>query len=194
MSISRPIGVLLAAGRGRRMGGEKQFYPCPSSRGDKPLVCAAFDAVAPVCDAMIVVLGHRAEEVADALGKRQFQVVQSNPDAPMFVSIRAGIQAAIAIDDQASLLLQPGDHPEVDPQTLERILAVSGEYPERAIIPEHHGQGGHPVLLPALLARQLLTADCPQGLGQYWNEHPQLCLRLSVEDEQVIRDVDVATD
>ena len=66
--------MLLAAGRGRRLGGGKQFYPWPTAEGEKPLVAAAFDAVTSACDAMIVVLGHRAAEVTTALGERQFLV------------------------------------------------------------------------------------------------------------------------
>ena len=63
----RILGVLLAAGRGRRMGGAKQFQPWPTVSGSQPLVAASFDAVCGVCDEMIVVLGHRAEEVAALL-------------------------------------------------------------------------------------------------------------------------------
>ncbi len=192
--MNRPIGVLLAAGRGRRMGGGKQFYPWPTAEGEKPLVAAAFDSVALACDAMIVVLGHRAAEVAYVLGERPFRAVQSDPDAPMFESIRVGMQAALETNPDSTVLLQPGDHPEVKPTTLELILALSGKHPDRAIVPEFQGRGGHPVLIPAGIAQQLLTADCPQGLGQYWSDHPKLCLRLSVDDGSVVRDIDTAAD
>lgn len=175
------------------MGGRKQFYPWPTANGEKPLVAAAFDAVAPACDAMIVVLGHRADEVALALGKRKFQAIPSDPDAPMFESIRAGIQAALRTNSEATVLLQPGDHPEVKPATLEQLLTLSDKHRDRAIIPEFQGHGGHPALIPAEIAQRLLTADCPQGLGQYWSDHPDLCLRHCVEDGSVIRDVDTAT-
>ena len=176
------------------MNGGKQFYPWPTADGKKPLVAAAFDAVAPACDAMIVVLGHRAAEVAVALGERQFQAVQSDPDAPMFESIRVVIQAALETSPESTVLLQPGDHPEVQPATLEQILTISGKHPDRVIVPEFQGRGGHPVLIPAGIAQRLLTTDCPQGLGQYWTDHSELCLRLSVDDESVVRDVDTATD
>ena len=187
------IGVLLAAGRGRRMGGSKQFYPWPTAAGEKPLVAAAFDTVSGVCDSMVVVLGHRAAEVTIALGARQFQAVQTDPDAPMFESIRAGIQAAHLASVKATVLLQPGDHPEVKPATLEQLLTLSGKYSDRVIVPEFEGRGGHPALIPAEIAQRLLTTDCPHGLGQYWSDHPNLCLRLRVEDGSVVRDVDTAT-
>jgi molybdenum cofactor cytidylyltransferase len=189
----KPTGVLLAAGRGRRMGGRKQFYPWPTDDGEKPLVAASYDAVEPVCDAMVVVLGHRASEVIVALGERNFQAVHSDPDAPMFDSIRAGIKAALQGNAEATVLLQPGDHPEVKSATLEQLLSLSNKHPELAIIPDFQGHGGHPVLIPADLALRLLATDCPQGLGQYWSVHPELSLRHSVEDSSVVRDVDTAT-
>ena len=176
------------------MGGGKQFHPWPTESGEKPLVAAAFDAVAAVCDAMIVVLGHRADEVATALGERQFRAVQSDPDAPMFESIRVGMQAALETNPDSTVLLQPGDHPEVQPATLVQILIFSGKHPGRAIVPEFQGRGGHPVLIPAGIAQRLLTVVCPQGLGQFWSDHPELCLRLSVDDGSVVRDIDTAAD
>jgi molybdenum cofactor cytidylyltransferase len=192
--MKQPIGVLLAAGRGRRMGGCKQFYPWPTAEGEKPLVAAAFDAIASACQAMIVVLGHRADEVAAALGERQFQTIQSDPDAPMFESVRAGIRAALDIDSTSAVLLQPGDHPEVSPGTLEKILAAALSNPDRAIIAEFQGRGGHPALIPAIVARQILLAECPAGLCQYWTNHAQQCLRLPVDDASVVRDVDTSRD
>jgi len=194
MPKSGPIGVLLAAGRGRRLGGGKQFYPWPTAEGEKPLVAAAYDAIAPVCRSMIVVLGHRAEEVAAVLGEREFHAVQSDPDAPMFESVHVGLQAALDLDSASAVLLQPGDHPEVHPSTLQEILAAAESNPDRAVIPEYTGRGGHPALIPARVARQILRADCPAGLGQHWTDHAQLCLRLPVDDESVVRDVDTSRD
>ncbi len=190
----RPIGVLLAAGRGHRMNGAKQFYPWPTAEGEKTLVAAAYDAISPVCDAMIVVLGHRAEEVADVLRPRRFLQVQSDPDAPMFESVRAGISAALSLYQDAPLLLHPGDHPEILLETLEKILAAADDDAERAILPEYQGQGGHPVLIPAKIGQHLLETDCPQGLRQYWEDHPQCCVRLPLDDHRVIQDIDSLAD
>lgn len=185
-----PIGVLLAAGRGKRMGGRKQFFSVPTAEGEKPLVCAGFDAIAPVCQSMIVVLGHLADEVAAVLGDRKFHRVVSDPDAPMFESVRAGLHAAQEIDAGASVLLQPADHAEVSRETLDKLLAAAAVQSDRVIIPEVAGQGGHPALVPAIVVRGLVAADCPLGLGEYWKAHPELCVRIAVDDESVVRDLD----
>ena len=186
----RILGVLLAAGRGRRMQGAKQFEPWPTAEGTKPLVAASFDAVQGVCDEMIVVLGHRANEVATLLASRSFHPVISDADAPMFESIRSGLRAACSLDSRASVLLHPGDHPEVSAATLSSLLENSREYRQRAVIPEYCGQGGHPALIPSPLIELVLGTDCPHGLRQFWMDNPDHCQRIPVDDPSVIRDVD----
>jgi molybdenum cofactor cytidylyltransferase len=184
------IGVLLAAGRGRRMGGTKQLVKVHTADGEKPLVAAAYDAICDACDEIVVVLGHEVQAVASALSPRAYRRVVSDPDAEMFDSIRAGLAAAEAIDPAAAVLLQPGDHPHVSPQTLQLVISTAANEPQRAIMPEFQGRGGHPVLIPPLIVRRLLVEDCPAGLAQFWAAHPQLCRRIVVDDPSVVRDMD----
>jgi molybdenum cofactor cytidylyltransferase len=131
------IGIILAAGRGRRMGGTKQ---------------------------------------------------------PMFDSIRAGLVAAREIDLQATVVLQPGDHPEVAVATLGVLVNCSLKRPVQAIIPEHDGRGGHPALIPPDVAALILEAQCPNGLAQFWLDHPESCLRIAVDDANILKDIDTPTD
>lgn len=194
MQNIRRIGVILAAGRGRRMGRTKQLVPWPTPEGEKPLVAAAYDAVRPICDAMVVVLGHEADSVAAALGARSFRRADSDPDAPMFASIRAGLRAARELDATATVVLQPGDHPEVAPATLDALVHRSELRAALAIIPEHNGRGGHPALIPPAVVESLIARDCPGGLGGFWWEHPELCDRMPTADASVLRDIDAPSD
>jgi molybdenum cofactor cytidylyltransferase len=184
------IGLLLAAGRSRRMGLTKQLMPWPSPAGEQPLVAAAYDAIKPMCDEMIVVLGHEAQAVAAALGARPFHQVLGDPDAAMSESIRAGLEAALRIDPRATVVLQPGDHPAVAEETLRALIAAAAAQPDYAVMPEHGGQGGHPVLIPPSVVGEVLRADFSGGLRQFWRIHPELCVRLPVDDPRVVRDVD----
>jgi molybdenum cofactor cytidylyltransferase len=188
------IGVILAAGRGRRMGRTKQLVPWPTPEGPKPLVAAAYDAIYGNCDRMIVVLGHEADAVSGALGDRPFHRAQSDPDAPMFASILAGIRAAQSIDPHATIVLQPGDHPEIGAATLVALMGLSLQRPLHAIVPEHQGRGGHPVLIPASVARRILESDCPTGLGDFWKAHPELRIRVPLGDPGICRDIDTPAD
>lgn len=185
-----PIGLLLAAGRGLRMGGRKQWHLWETPQGNKRLVAAAFDAIEFVCDPMVVVLGHEAEGVAGLLAGRTFRTVLSDPDAPMFESIRAGLELAQQLNCRAHVLLHPADHPEVAESTLQALLATAAEQPTRAVLPDYQGRGGHPVLIPPSICHRLLGAHCPAGLRQFWIDHPELCVRLPVDDERTICDID----
>jgi molybdenum cofactor cytidylyltransferase len=188
------IGVILAAGRGRRFGGTKQLaiWNCPDR--PKSLVAAAFDAIRPICDEMVVVLGHEADSVAAALGDRAFHRDFCDPDLPMFESIRVGLRAALAIDARATVVLQPGDQPEVTSSTLDALVNWSLKRPVQGVIPQVGERGGHPVLIPAWVAKILIEAECPDGLGEYWLAHPEHCLRVAVDDPSAVRDVDKRDD
>jgi CTP:molybdopterin cytidylyltransferase MocA len=143
---------------------------------------------------MVVVLGHEAETVAAALGDRAFHRVMSDPDQPMFESIRVALRAARGIDAAGTVVLQPGDQPEVAGATLDALVARSLKRPRQAVVPQVGERGGHPVLIPASVAAILVDADCPQGLGEYWLRHPELCDRVTVNDSAAVRDVDTPDD
>ena len=187
------IGVLLAAGRGRRMGRTKQLVPWRADDEDKPLVAAAFDAIAPVCEAMVVVLGHETDAVAAALANRPFKRVSSDPDAPMFASVRRGIETAIEINPGASVFLHPADHPTVSRETLHALIDAAAKHPSAAIIPQHNGAGGHPVLIPAERLPAILKYNGAGGLQAHWASEPAGCVRVPVEDAGVLLNVNTPT-
>ncbi len=191
---SRRIGVIVAAGRGRRMGDTKQLKMWPTVDGPKPLICAAYDAIRTICDEIVIVLGHEADAVAEALCGRTFFRVDSAADQPMIESIRVGLRAAASIDPKANVVLQPGDHPEVSPATLQKLTQLALTQLDQAIIAEHNGRGGHPVLIPARVAEVILASPCPGGLGQFWLDYPELCHRFAIDDASILRDVDTPTD
>lgn len=192
-----PIGVLLAAGRSRRMGRTKQTLPLPDDPQQRTLAAAAFDAIAPVCSQMVVVVAHEALAVRAALGERPFVAATSPPDAEMFESILAGLREAIRIDPTASVLLHLADHPRVNDAALAAILSASQSHPDRAIMPTFNEKGGHPVFIPASLGSEIIalgTAGAAGGLRAFWAANPQRCLRLAVEDATVVLDIDSPQD
>jgi CTP:molybdopterin cytidylyltransferase MocA len=183
------VGVLLAAGRSRRMGTLKQLLRWPPN-GDSTVVAASFDAIAATCDQMIVVLGHQAPDIIEALGDRAFRQVHGDGDTELLVSVRAGLSAAIQLDSEAAVMLHLADHPAVMRSTVTRLLHTLHAEPERAVIPEYDGRGGHPVLIPAALVDRLLRYHGSGGLRQFWRSHPDVCHRIAVADAGVVLDLD----
>lgn len=187
--MTAPVGLLLAAGRGRRFGSTKQLALTPSGL---PLVASAFDTIESACTAMIVVTGHDREAVIAALGERVFTSVEADPDAPMVESIRAGLRAIRTRDAAASALIQPGDHPDVAASTLRTVLVNAS--PDRGVMPECGGKGGHPVLVPPALFDRILDEPLPDGLRGLWLADPGSCLRVVVDDATSTQDVDRRSD
>ena len=85
---------------------------------------------------MVVVVGHEAEAVAAALADRVFHRIASDPDQPMFESIRTGLRAALSIDPKATIVLQPCDQPHVAQSTLDTLTDWSLQRPVQAVIPQ----------------------------------------------------------
>jgi molybdenum cofactor cytidylyltransferase len=172
------------------MGQTKQLVSWKTSAGRKPLIVAAYDVIQPVCNEIVVVLGHEADTVAAAFGNRPFHRVETNPDSEMFESIRAGVSAALAMNNDATIILQPGDHPQVQLATLESLAAESARRPHVAVMPEYELRGGHPVFIPSNIAKMLIQAKPRGGLRGFWTQRAEICHRLPVNDPGVVLDID----
>lgn len=192
-----PAGVLLAAGRARRMGRTKQLMPVRTSAGTLPMIAAAFDLLSPVCASrMIVVTGHDAAAVVAALAPREFVEARSDPDADMFHSVRLGLGAARRqFPSAGAYWLHLADHPFVHAGTVASLQhAYQADAGRRVVMPEHAGKGGHPVVVPGAVVDALLAWRGEGGLRAFWLQRADLCLRLRVDDPGAVRDVDTPAD
>lgn len=187
-------GLLLAAGRSRRMGRTKQLLPWPGPDGPSTVVAAAFDSLAPVCDRMFVTLGHDAQEVCAALGDRAFERVMCDADAPMFASVRAGLERICQWNPECGVLLLPADQPGIARGTIEAVLAEAGRGGDGAVTPEYRGRGGHPAWLSPAAIGIVLRDSGAGGLRGVWERHPTLRRRVEVDDPACARDLDTPED
>jgi molybdenum cofactor cytidylyltransferase len=105
-------------------------------------------AEAGVAD-VVLVTGHRAHEVRDALAGCAFRAV-CNPDyraGEMLTSVQVGLRAMQSATAAALLCL--GDQPQMSVKTVLAILEAGREDQwERIVVPSYQERGGHPILLP----------------------------------------------
>lgn len=155
LADQRPLisGVILAAGASTRMGRPKQLLPLDG----RPLLQHVVDvAVAACLDEVILVLGHRASEIRDALGlpARVCVVVNEQYAQGQSTSLRAGIRSANPNADAAAVLL--GDQPGVTADLIEAVATTFHTGNARIVRPVYaDAKGGRVPGHPVFLAREI---------------------------------------
>ena len=187
------VGLLLAAGQGRRMGGGKQLIPWPPPHGSGTLIGSAFDHLKIACDEMIVVLGHQQQQVEEALVPRVYVSVSADPTAEMSDSIKLGLVQALAAEACQCIVLQPADHPEVASQTLRAIIKEAVQY-QVAVTPRYQGRNGHPIAIPRKLAETIIDSEMLAGLSEWFRMNACSRKFIDVHDAAVIVDIDTMED
>lgn len=173
---------LLAAGRGRRAGGPKAWL---LHEGTPLLARHARFLASEIPDADVVVSiqpawRSRCEAIAGAI-----TWVDVNPDDPPFAALRALL-------DRVPLtrwsFVYHVDMPLWDRGLFEALAARVPEADARgadAIVPEHRGRGGHPVLVGPRAAPSLLATDASSGRLDRWLAG-RTVVRAPVEDAHTL--------
>lgn len=186
-SRRRPFlsGIILAAGSSTRMGRPKQLLRLEN----RPLLQHVVDAaVASRLDEIILVLGHRAEEIHAAIAcpARVRVVVNTAYTDGQSTSLRAGFGAASPGAQAAAVLL--GDQPRVTAQLIDLVATAFAKSAACVARPVYAGVGGRPVPgHPVFLARRVwpemnkLRGD--QGARALLLAHPEWLCEVSVEGE-----------
>jgi CTP:molybdopterin cytidylyltransferase MocA len=166
------VGILLAAGEGRRMGRPKALMHDPDGTSWLLRACATLDEGG--CERVVVVLGAGAAEARELLDEVPVDVIVA-PDwsAGMSASLRAGLGFLIEGD---AALLHLVDLPDVGPDVVARVLSAGAGLEDPAAVlsrASYDGEPGHPVLLgrhhwPGVLR----SAAGDQGARGYLAQHP----------------------
>ena len=141
---------------------------------------------------IVVVLGHRAEDVREQLKLASVAFVSNpNPDSEMSASIVLGVDALT--ETASAVLITPVDHPAIHPETI-GLLIEKWRGGAKLIQPEFEGKGGHPVLVDLSYRDELKGLDPEGGLRGFFNKHRAEVLRLPVDSPFVARDMDTWED
>jgi CTP:molybdopterin cytidylyltransferase MocA len=162
--------VILAAGRGTRMGGPKALLALD---GETFLQRAASLLLRPGIDAVTAVVGHEADRVAREAGLPPTVglLLNARYEEGMLGSILAGLEAAEEGGADA-VLVHPVDHPLTEPETVD---AVVGALRRGAIVavPTHGGRRGHPGGFARAAWAALRAALPEEGARGMLARHPE---------------------
>lgn len=187
MTIS---GVILAAGSSSRLGRPKQLLPLA---GRPLLAYTVANAVASSLDDVILVLGHRAEEIAAAVGE-QGQRTIINPDyaSGQSTSVLAGLAALP--DSANAVLFLLGDQPSVTPAVIDILLDAYRADPAPIMVPVYGGKRGNPVLFDRALFPELRQVSGDEGARIIVRAHAGEVRPVPVPGAAPPQDVDTEAD
>lgn len=173
--------VVLAAGLGTRMGGDKLTKPF----GDGTIL----DAVLAACAGFPTLVVASPALNLGVLAPNVQVVVNDEPERGMAHSLRLA-NATVSADDAIAVLL--GDKPLVRPDLVERMIGELGE--NDVVYPVRNGKPGHPVVFSGF-ARALIIALRDGDTIHTVRDHEMLTRRMvEIDDEGAYADVDTEED
>jgi molybdenum cofactor cytidylyltransferase len=182
----RIAGVVLAAGRSRRMGRSKALL---SLDGETFLGGSVRSLRAGgCCEVIVVVAGHADEAALTASAAGACVCVNPDPASEPIASLRIALRQLG--DGVEAVVLAPVDAPGFRPDTVRALVDAFAHRRAAVVLPRYRGARGHPTLFsretfPALLDPALRggAREVVRGLGSAVEE-------VEVDDPAVARDVD----
>ena len=144
-------------------------------------------------DRVLVVLGHRSDEIAAHLQGSDAEIVL-NPDYPrgMLSSIQAGLRAAPA--ETRHFVIALGDQPSLSPSLVRLLILEAQQKVGAIVVPSYSGRRGHPLILDAGYREEVLALDPERGLRELLQRHSDAVRHVIVPDEAVLADMDTPDD
>lgn len=140
-----------------------------------------------------VVVGHRATDLVPALQKRAVRwVLNEKYREGMLSSIKKGV-STLEPDREAFFLL-PVDIPLVRKSTLADLIQRYQESGKSIAYPTLHGKRGHPPLIAAKYAHEILQWDGHDGLRGFLKQKDGEAVNVPVADEYIGLDMDTPED
>jgi len=200
-SASGIVGILLAAGRGERFGGDKLLAKVgAAANASRPgltdldgecigvMACRNLLAVLP---RVVAVVRPDDTSLAEALGAAGARIVRcANADSGMGASLACGV---LATADAAGWVVALGDMPWIQSSTIAR---VAGAIANGALVaaPFHREQRGHPVGFGAGCRAALSALTGDDGAKSIVGQHRDSLARIDVDDAGALRAVDRPSD
>ena len=181
--------VVLAAGRSRRMAPHNKLLV--ADKTGKPMIARVVDNVlSSKARPIVVVTGHQAEQVENALGGRPVRYVHAQDYAEgLSASLKAGIAAVP--EDCAAALVCLGDMPLVTGRMIDRLLECYDPDEGRLIVlPTFHGKQGNPMLWDRRFFPEILQISGDSGARFLVGKHMESVSEVEMADDAVLRDFD----
>jgi molybdenum cofactor cytidylyltransferase len=184
--------VVLAAGRSTRMAPVNKLTA--AYHGTALVRHAAEAACASRAAEVVVVVGHEADGVRDALAGLDVRFVDNPAYATgLASSVKAGI-AAVGPDASGAVILL-GDMPGVTSAVVDALIgAFEGAGGKKICQPRYDGQPGNPVLWPRALFAEFADLSGDVGAKPLLARHKADILGVDVGTDAIHMDIDAPAD
>jgi len=188
------LAIVLAAGRGRRLGADKALIDLEG----RSALARCLDALAAGgADELRVVLGAEAHagRVSAALGPTQAKLlVNEHPERGQTSSLRVGLADGPGRGE--AFLLHTVDHPLARAADVAALLAAFAARPAGVsiVVPSVGSRRGHPAVFAAGLAEEFLALGDDQPAHIVVRRDPARILHLKLDDPWLVRDIDTPED
>ncbi len=182
------VGILLAAGAGRRFAGDKLLHRLPN--GLSIAHAAARNLIAAI-PRSVAVVRPESHGLARLFASEGLTVL---PFALAAQGMGASLAHGVAATATASgWVIALADMPVISPETIRDIAALLRRGAVLAA-PEYQGRRGHPVAFAARFRDALIALDGDTGARSVLARHSEDLQTLAVEDPGVLIDIDHAPD
>lgn len=164
-------GIVLAAGRSRRMGQPKAFLRA----GPVTFLEHAVHVLSRGgCELVVVVTGplsdDTARQVAEAAAALDTGIaVNPDPDSEQADSLRIALFALPP--ETEAVVIAPVDVPDVSGALVRAVIDAWRRTGAPVAVPERDGRHGHPVLFDRRVFGELMRRDLPQGARTVVHAH-----------------------
>ncbi len=182
--------ILLAAGESKRMGQPKLLLPF----GNRTILEQTVDNLLNSrLDEVIVVVGHKAQELTLKLTNRPVKVVL-NPvyHEGMGSSIAKGL--SLVDDSCRAVMLVLADQPLIDSKTINLLIEAFLSHDKGIVVPVCRGRRGHPVIFTTKYRRRLQSLVGDIGGRQIIEEHEDDTFEVVIDSGSINIDIDTMND
>jgi len=186
----RVAGVILAAGSSSRIGEVKQLL---GFRQTTLLGQVVENADGCLLNEVILVLGHRADEIQKALRFEGVRVVINEEHVQgQSTSLRAGLSNVSEDTDAVMFIL--GDQPLVGPEVMNALIDGYCRTKASIVLPTHRGRRGNPVIIDRMLFPRVDSLTGDVGARVLFEECAEAIAEIEVEDDSIHFDLDTWED
>lgn len=185
MEDTKLIGILLAGGKGERMGSRpKALLPIGETTFMGVIISSMREAGV---EDIAVVVGFHAEEVMPFVPHGVRYAVNPTPEKDMLSSLLTGLKCAS--EEHTGALIALSDYPLVKGSTYRALIEEHREHPDCIISPVNENHGGHPVVFPRILFGELESAPLEVGARHVVRANPELRRFVHVDDPGIRIDI-----